>query len=405
MKKFFISSLVIAYGLCTPLFVFSATGTIDGSNFTSPFLDNFTHLFSSNPDHSLYWNTTPPFDVTVSDTELKGFVWGDDVGWLSLNCSNLNSCNSQFFKVTNDGNGNLSGYAWGENTGWVSFSCANPETNNCASNNNARVTINPVTGKFSGYAWSENFGWILFDCDSVSTCVQTTWRKSNSGSSGGGIQLSLVQKILALPPKVLPNEPAKACKAFFVQYIQKGSPNNNEDSVKKLEMFLNDYQGETLEINGIYESADIEAVKRFQVKYRSDILDPWGLKNPTGYVYIATLAKINSFSCTSMLSNTAKCPYFTYYHKLGDVGGDVKKIQNFLNATMNTHLDETGLFDKNTLKAIKTFQGVFSSSILSSWGLTTPPGKWGMSTKRKANEIIGCKEPPLYVDFLKKTLR
>lgn len=54
---------------------------------------------------------------------------------------------------------NVSGYAWSENIGWISFNCTN--TNSCASVNYG-VNINPSNGNFSGYAWSENIGWINF---------------------------------------------------------------------------------------------------------------------------------------------------------------------------------------------------------------------------------------------------
>jgi peptidoglycan hydrolase-like protein with peptidoglycan-binding domain len=383
----------------------STHGIVSG-NHTSPFLDNLTNIFNPLVPHALYWNTQAPFGVTVSNSQLSGFLWGDSVGWIALNCSDLGSCGSQQFKVANDGNGNLSGYAWGENTGWISFSCANPETNNCNLNNNARVTISPTNGTFSGYAWSENFGWLVFDCGASSSCVKTTWRKRSSGGGGGGggSIKKIIKPTFTPPPTVTPTQTDKVCTPLLTQYIEFGRI-NEEESVRKLELFLNTHQGESLVVNGVYESIDVEAVKRFQWKYREDILDPWRLRQPTGYVYITTLAKINSYQCGSILKDQTTCPYFTYYHKIGDVGGEVKKIQNFLNSTMNTGIPENGLFDEKTFSAVKVFQGAFFSSILSDWGLTSPTGKWGITTKRKANELIGCKEAPLYLDVLKKTLR
>jgi hypothetical protein len=87
--------------------------------------------------------------------------------------------------VANTDTGVLSGYAWGESTGWISFSCANAETDNCSSNNNAKVTIDS-DGKLAGYAWSQNFGWIKFDCSSASSCVQTDWRPASVRNQTGG---------------------------------------------------------------------------------------------------------------------------------------------------------------------------------------------------------------------------
>ncbi len=54
---------------------------------------------------------------------------------------------------------NVSGYAWSENIGWISFNCTN--TNSCGASNYG-VNINQTTGNLTGYAWSENIGWIYF---------------------------------------------------------------------------------------------------------------------------------------------------------------------------------------------------------------------------------------------------
>ncbi|MCK5591217.1 MAG: lamin tail domain-containing protein, partial [Candidatus Pacebacteria bacterium] len=83
---------------------------------------------------------------------------------------------------------------------------------------------------------------------------------------------------------------------YLLEYIQLGA-NNNSVEVEKLENFLNEFEGESLVVNGIYEQVDYEAVKRFQMKYREDILDPWTHDESTGYVYITTKKKINEIYC------------------------------------------------------------------------------------------------------------
>jgi hypothetical protein len=73
--------------------------------------------------------------------------------------------------VVNDNAGNLSGYAWGENVGWISFSCENLNTCEDVAYG---VNIDPVTGIFSGFAYGENIGWISFSDDApVAYQVQT----------------------------------------------------------------------------------------------------------------------------------------------------------------------------------------------------------------------------------------
>lgn len=63
----------------------------------------------------------------------------------------------------------LSGYAWSDNIGWISFNCTN--TNSCATSNYG-VTVNPTTGTMSGYAWSDNVGWFSFQPTDVAGCPQ-----------------------------------------------------------------------------------------------------------------------------------------------------------------------------------------------------------------------------------------
>ena len=89
--------------------------------------------------------------VQVDDFELTGYLWGENVGWISMSCKNTSSCATTSHGVVNDGNGVLSGYAWSENVGWVNFA---PAT--------AGVVIDATTGEFSGRAWGENIGWITF---------------------------------------------------------------------------------------------------------------------------------------------------------------------------------------------------------------------------------------------------
>lgn len=70
--------------------------------------------------------------------------------------------------------------------------------------------------------------------------------------------------------------------------------NNNPGDVVRLQDFLNTYEGESLRLTGVYDTPTQEAVKRFQVKYASEILKPLGLRNPTSNVGIFMRAKINS---------------------------------------------------------------------------------------------------------------
>lgn len=104
-------------------------------------------------------------NVHITDTALTGYAYAENIGWISLNCSNTDSCATNAYAVSNNGEGVLSGYAWGENTGWVHFAPAS-----------GGVIINS-SGIFTGTAYSENIGWLVFDTDYP---VTTDWRPASS---------------------------------------------------------------------------------------------------------------------------------------------------------------------------------------------------------------------------------
>lgn len=92
---------------------------------------------------------------------------------------------------------------------------------------------------------------------------------------------------------------------YLSGYIKLGRKNDSGE-VEKLEQFLNEYEGENLTVNGIYEQADFDAVLRFQKKYTDSILAPWGGNKATGYVYITTRKKINELRCKTEFPLTEK---------------------------------------------------------------------------------------------------
>jgi len=105
--------------------------------------------------------------MQVGDSELTGWVWGENIGWVSLSCLNTATCDATAYGVANDACGHLFGYAWAENVGWINLA---PATGG--------VTIDPQTGEFGGTAWGENIRWITFADDSpVAYGVVTSWRR------------------------------------------------------------------------------------------------------------------------------------------------------------------------------------------------------------------------------------
>ena len=80
-------------------------------------------------------------------------------------------------------------------------------------------------------------------------------------------------------------------------FMKLGDVNNDPIEVKKLQVFLNEFEGAKLDVSGIYDIKTRDAVDAFQNKYKLDVLDPWGHKAPTGYVYLTTRKQVNEIYC------------------------------------------------------------------------------------------------------------
>jgi len=72
---------------------------------------------------------------------------------------------------------------------------------------------------------------------------------------------------------------------------------NDPIEVKKLQAYLNSFEGENLSVSGIFDTDTLGAVNRYQDKYLPQILTPWGHDSHTGYVYILTKKHINETYC------------------------------------------------------------------------------------------------------------
>ena len=147
--------------------VFIMATDVTGAENIDPFDDDSQFAYGENVGWS---NAEPSGDggpgVEVGEATLTGYIWAENIGWVSLSCVNTDSCDKVFYGVNNDGEGNLSGYAWGENVGWINF----------APLDYGGVYIETATGEFSGTAWGENIGWISFHGEgAISFRMVTSW--------------------------------------------------------------------------------------------------------------------------------------------------------------------------------------------------------------------------------------
>jgi hypothetical protein len=96
----------------------------------------------------------------------------------------------------------------------------------------------------------------------------------------------------------LPELPA-VCDALIHTYMRKGKKNDAAE-VKLLQTFLNTHMNAGLPVTGVFGSMTDKAVKDFQVKYADQVLTPWGLNGPTGFVYRTTQRWVNLMHCKDL---------------------------------------------------------------------------------------------------------
>ncbi len=92
--------------------------------------------------------------------------------------------------------------------------------------------------------------------------------------------------------------------SYVNSYLKKGAQNDPSE-VKNLQAFLRGVEKDTtVEVNGVFDDATYNAVLKFQSKYKDEVLTPWGVDAPTGYVYITTKRKINEIFCSTKIALT-----------------------------------------------------------------------------------------------------
>lgn len=123
---------------------------------------------------------------------------------------------------------------------------------------------------------------------------QSTTTASSRRNGGNGRILGVATG----PGEVKGAETGPECSEYLSGYI-KPDADNDAGEVAKLQTFLNTFEGDTLAVTGAYDGPTLAAVRAFQGKYASDILTPWNLNAPTGWVYYTTKKQINTIYCNS----------------------------------------------------------------------------------------------------------
>ena len=172
-----------------------------------------------------------------------------------------------------------------------------------------------------------------------------------------------------------------------ISFIQ---PEFNElTDVLRLQQFLNDFEGERLSLNGVYDNASNEAIKRFQRKYKREILDVWGLTEATGYVGVTTRLKMNFLT----KGQTAICPAFVEFN--GGISGvmfssEIGKTQDILRSLDMYTGPTNNTWDRATNDALVIFQETFREVMLDPWNITEGTGYKYKTTNKFLNYFAGC---------------
>jgi hypothetical protein len=93
-------------------------------------------------------------------------------------------------------------------------------------------------------------------------------------------------------------------------------------------------------------------------------------------------------STVPVAASSMLCPFVSHFMQTGMTGGEVLRLQVFLNALQGAGLPTTGFFGPMTRAAVNRFQQTYASDILTPLGLATPTGSVYTRTLNKINSLM-----------------
>lgn len=130
-----------------------------------------------------------------------------------------------------------------------------------------------------------------------------TGSSGGSGASGGGFSPVIFSEKVENASVASSSQSVADCN-YISTFMQKGWDNDPAEVIK-LQTFLRDHEGfSNLQPTGEFDDPTFNAVSDFQLKYKNEILEPWGNNIPTGFVYILTVKKINEIYCKTNIALT-----------------------------------------------------------------------------------------------------
>lgn len=120
-----------------------------------------------------------------------------------------------------------------------------------------------------------------------------------SGGGGGGGGGGSSGNVLGTTTPVTVDGGGGSCGMRITSFIKSGQKNDVEQ-VKRMQSILRNFETADVDENGEYDTRTLAAVRVFQQKYASEVLTPWGIQAPTGYVFLTTRKKLNEIYCANM---------------------------------------------------------------------------------------------------------
>lgn len=224
---------------------------------------------------------------------------------------------------------------------------------------------------------------------------------SSSGSSSSGSETGTSASTTTETATIVtPPQASVSLPSWFTfeNNISFAQPEFNQPTdVQYLSVFLNETQGEQLTVDATYDYLDVQAVQRFQEKYRREILEIWNLTEATGFVGITTRLKMNSL----LLGQAQSCPVFTEYNGGRDGvfrSSEVKRTQEVLIDLDLLSGSATGYWDPLTHEAMVDFQELFHEVMLDPWNIDKGTGYKYKTTNKFLNYLVGCDTPPVELE-------
>lgn len=129
----------------------------------------------------------------------------------------------------------------------------------------------------------------------------------------------------------------------------------------------------------------------------------FAVSKPSLCMYGATVSRVTppELKPNPEIPAATVCPAFTKYYRLGDKGGEISRVQKFLNDELGLHLSTDGSYGHQTADAVGKFQQKYFSYIIVPWNPPHPlkvTKRWYKTTAGTANVLMGCVSSPVILE-------